>query len=255
MPRTRTNQAGIEFVLIPPGSFMMGSTNGEADEKPVHQVTISYSFYMGKYEVTQEQWESVIGSNPSSFQGAPGNEIAKFKNASKPVERISWLDAQQFIGRLNATNDGFLYRLPSEAEWEYACRAGATGDYAGVLDLMAWHDANVKSGNLDRMAWYSLNSGNETHPVGAKQPNAFGLYDMHGNVWEWCQDWYHETYFGAPIDGSAWLSGSEQKYRVLRGGSWYFNATILRSAKRLNNAPDNRSTDGGFRVVAVALTQ
>jgi formylglycine-generating enzyme required for sulfatase activity len=227
LPRTRTNQAGIEFMLIPAGSFMMGSTNGADNEKPVHQVTISQAFYMGKYEVTQGQWQSVMGNNPSHFKDCGGN---------CPVEEVSWDDAQNFINKLNESNDGFRYRLPTEAEWEYACRAGTTGDYAG---------------NLSEMAWYSENSGSKTHAVGGKQPNAWGLADMHGNVWEWCQDGYHETYYGAPTDGSAWLSGGEQKGRVLRGGSWVSNATYLRSAFRGRTVPVFRDDDHGFRVVAV----
>jgi formylglycine-generating enzyme required for sulfatase activity len=227
LPRTRTNQAGIEFVLVPAGSFMMGSTNGGTDEKPVHQVTISQAFYMGKYEVTQGQWQTVMGNNPSNFKDCGGN---------CPVEQVSWDDAQNFINRLNESNDGFRYRLPTEAEWEYACRAGTTGDYAG---------------NLSEMAWYSENSGSKTYAVGGKQPNAWGLADMHGNVWEWCQDWYHETYYGAPTDGSAWLSGGEQEYRVLRGGSWGNYAEGLRSAVRDYGAPDSRVSFDGFRVVAV----
>lgn len=227
LPRKRTNQTGIEFVLIPPGSFMMGSTNGRDNEKPVHEVTISQAFYMGKYEVTQGQWQTVMGNNPSNFKDCGGN---------CPVEQVSWDDAQNFINKLNASNDGFRYRLPTEAEWEYACRAGTTGDYAG---------------NLSEMAWYSENSGNKTHAVGGKRPNDWGLADMHGNVWEWCQDWDHETYYGAPTDGTAWLTGGDQKYRVLRGGSWDFDATDLRSAFRGWFSPDLRSYDFGFRVVAI----
>jgi formylglycine-generating enzyme required for sulfatase activity len=214
-------------VLVPAGSFMMGSTNGGTDEKPVHQVTISQAFYMGKYEVTQGQWQTVMGNNPSNFKDCGGN---------CPVEQVSWDDAQNFINKLNESNDGFRYRLPTEAEWEYACRAGTTGDYAGILS---------------EMAWYGKNSGSKTHAVGGKQPNAWGLADMHGNVWEWCQDWYHETYYGAPTDGSAWLSGGEQEYRVLRGGSWGNYAEGLRSAVRDYGAPDSRVSFNGFRVIAV----
>jgi formylglycine-generating enzyme required for sulfatase activity len=210
---------------------MMGSTNGGTDEKPVHGVTINYSFYMGKYEVSQAQWQAVMGNNPANFKDCGGN---------CPVEQVSWDDAQSFINKLNESNDGFRYRLPTEAEWEYACRAGTTGDYAG---------------NLSEMAWFSENSGNKTHAVGGKQPNAWGLADMHGNVWEWCQDWYHETYNGAPTDGSAWLSGGEQKSRVVRGGSWGSDATNLRSAYRDNFTPGDRSINLGFRLVAVARTQ
>ena len=209
----------------------MGSTNGEADEKPVHQVMIKYSFYMGKYEVTQAQWQAVMGDNPSHFTDCGSN---------CPVEQVSWNDAQKFIQRLNQMNDGYTYRLPSEAEWEYACRAGTTGDYAG---------------NLNEMAWYSENSGRRTHAVGQKQLNAWGLADMHGNVWEWCQDWYHETYYGAPSDGSVWLSGGEQKSRVLRGGSWDFNASSLRSASRLDSSFVYSFNRFGFRLAAVVRSQ
>jgi formylglycine-generating enzyme required for sulfatase activity/serine/threonine protein kinase len=224
-PRTRTNQAGIEFVLIPPGTFMMGSTNGEPVEKPIHQVTINYSFYMGKYQVTQAQWNSVMGNNPSLYKGE-----------DLPVESVSWNDAHQFIQKLNQRHDGYIYRLPTEAEWEYACRAGTRGDYAG---------------DLDSMAWYANNSGHKTHPVGKKAPNSFGLFDMHGNVWEWCQDWNHENYNGAPADGSPWLSGGAQKYRVLRGGSEDDEGINLRSAYRYGSTPDYRNGDCGFRVVAI----
>jgi formylglycine-generating enzyme required for sulfatase activity len=232
-PAFRPKNPGIELVRIPPGSFMMGSsTSGEANEKPAHQVTINYSFYMGKYEVTQAQWQSVMGNNPSHFKDCGGN---------CPVEQVSWDDAQSFINKLNESNDGFRYRLPTEAEWEYTCRAGMTGDYLS---------------NLMEMGWYVENSGNEdgplgqkTHDVGGKRPNALGLYDMHGNVSEWCQDWYHETYYGAPSDGSAWLSGGDQKYRVVRGGRWRYPASFARSAVRVGFLP--ASHWDGFRVVAV----
>ncbi|HUQ33326.1 MAG TPA: formylglycine-generating enzyme family protein [Pyrinomonadaceae bacterium] len=231
LPRSRTNQAGIEFVLIQPGSFMMGSNNGDADEKPVHQVTINYSFYMGKYEVTQAQWQSVMGNNPSYFKDC----------ANCPVEQVSWNDAQVFIRKLNEMNDGYTYRLPTEAEWEYACRAGTTGDYAGILN---------------EMGWYSENSGSKTHAVGSKRPNDWGLYDMHGNVDEWCEDWYHDSYYGAPTDGSAWLSGGEQKYQVLRGCAWNCSARGLRSAIRtFIPAGIRRNDDVGFRLAAVVRTR
>ena len=221
------NGIGMELVLVPAGSFKMGSPNGESHENPVHDVTISQAFYMGKYEVTQAQWQAVMGSNPSNFKDCGGN---------CPVENVSWDDAQNFINKLNARGDGFSYRLPTEAEWEYACRAGTTGDYAG---------------DLDAMAWYEKNSGSKNHAVGTKLPNAFGLFDMHGNVWEWCQDWYHNSYNGAPTDGSAWLSGREQTSRVLRGGSSGDVGGNLRSADRSDDAPDDRVGGIGFRVVAV----
>ena len=227
----------LEMLELPTGSFCMGSNNGNPDEKPVHRVAVNYSFYMGRYEVTQAQWQAVMGNNPSNFKGDLAEPYIKL-----PVEQVSWDDAQNFINKLNELNDGFRYRLPTEAEWEYACRAGTTGDYAG---------------NLGEMAWYSENSGSKTHPVGGKQPNAWGLFDMHGNVWEWCQDWYHDSYNGAPGDASAWLSRGEQKYRVLRGGSWDGNAAVLRSATRSWQQPDGpgRLSNLGFRVVADSLAR
>jgi formylglycine-generating enzyme required for sulfatase activity len=225
-PQTVKNGPGMEFVLVPAGTFMMGSENGDKDEKPAHQVTINNSIYMGKYEVTQAQWQQVMGSNPS-----------RFKNCDQcPVEMVTWNDVQEFIKKLNAMNDGSTYRLPSEAEWEYACRAGTTNDYAGDLDAMGWYDKN---------------SERKTHAVGQKQPNAFGLYDLHGNVWEWCEDWYHDNYNGAPTDGSAWLGGGEQKKRVLRGGSWVNHANSLRSAQRHTYPPGFHDDDSGIRLVAV----
>jgi formylglycine-generating enzyme required for sulfatase activity len=218
----------IELVWIPPGSFTMGAENGRQDQIPMHRVTIKEGFYMGKYEVTQSQWRAVMGSNLSHFDGA-----------DLPVESVSWEDAMAFIGKLNSQNSSYMYRLPTEAEWEYAARAETTGNFAGELDAMAW---------------YNKNSGHHTHPVGSKKPNAFGLFDMHGNVWEWCQDWYHGSYDGAPPDGSAWLSGSEQKLRVVRGGACINDAFLCRSAMRLGFEPSVTSYDTGFRVVAVART-
>ncbi len=213
---------GMEMVHVPAGSFMMGGGTDDY-EKPVHQVTIGEGFYMGRYEVTQGQWQAVMGNNPSNFKGD-----------NLPVEQVSWNDVQEFLYKLNKRGDGFTYRLPTEAEWEYACRAGTTGDYAGPINLMGW---------------YRSNSGGQTHAVGQKEPNAFGLYDMHGNVWEWCEDWYHKNYNGAPGDGSAWESGGEQKDRVLRDGSWSTYAFILRSANR-----DYGGSHEGFRVVAISRT-
>lgn len=223
----------MELVYVPAGSFMMGSTSGGNNRRPIHQVTIREGFYMSKHEVTQAQWQAVMGSNPSLTWSNPSSSIGD----NLPVVQVSWNDAQEFIRKLNVRNDGYTYRLPSEAEWEYACRAGTTGDYAG---------------NLDAMAWYDKNSGGKTHPVGQKQPNAFGLYDMHGNAYEWCEDWYHENYNGAPVNGSAWLSGGKQEYRVFRGGSQGNEAPNLRSASRYGNYPGFRGNGLGLRVVAVS---
>jgi formylglycine-generating enzyme required for sulfatase activity len=221
------NQLGMELVYMPAGSFMMGSEKGRSNEKPVHRVMIREGFYMGRYEVTQAQWQSVMDNNPSYFKGE-----------NNPVEQVSWDDAVAFINKLNEMNDGYKYRLPTEAEWEYACRAGTTGDYAG---------------DLDEIAWYKDNSGKATHPVGQKQPNAFGLYDMHGNVWEWCQDYWHDNYNGAPTDGSVWSSGGNSSERVLRGGSWVIGGYDLRSAGRIKSAPAYPYiVTFGFRVAASA---
>ena len=215
----------MTFVKIPAGSFIMGSNDGESDEKPVHTVNIK-SFYMMTTEVTQAQWQSVMGKNPS-----------KLKGDYFPVENVSWNDCQDFIQKLNQLKPGKDYRLPTEAEWEYACRAGtSTKFYSGNSDS-----------DLERIGWKNGNSGNKTHPVGQKVPNAWGLYDMHGNVWEWCEDWYHDSYNGSPTNGSAWLSPSGQ-YRVLRGGSWHSNAQLCRSSDRGGVDPDYRDCNVGFRL-------
>jgi formylglycine-generating enzyme required for sulfatase activity len=225
------NPIGIELINVPPGSFMMGANDFTTSEKPVHQVTFKEGFYMGKYEVTQAQWQAVMGNNPSTFKKCGGN---------CPVENVSWNDAQIFLKKLNESDGSFKYRLPTEAEWEYACRAGTKGFYAG---------------NLDAMAWYVKNSGSKTHPVGSRAPNAFGLYDMHGNVYEWCQDNHHETYDGAPSDGSAWSIGGEQNTRMARGGSWNDDPTSVSSFYRAWDSPDNREYILGLRVVAVARSR
>jgi formylglycine-generating enzyme required for sulfatase activity len=218
------NHYGIDLVWISPGSFMMGSDSGEADERPVHRITISVGFFIGRYEVTQAQWRAAMDDNPSSFKGN-----------DRPVENVSWNDAQEFISRLNDLNEGHIYRLPTEAEWEYACRAGTTGDFAG---------------NLDSIAWYAGNSGNQTHPVGTRQPNPWGLFDMHGNVSEWCEDFYDEHgYGGSP--GTNPFGPLRGEYRVLRGGSWDIDGSLARSATRYWDGPDYRDGSNGLRVVAV----
>jgi formylglycine-generating enzyme required for sulfatase activity len=237
LPQTFTNQKGIEFVLVPAGSFMMGSTRSP-HEQPVHQVTIAQPFLMGRYEVTQAQWQRVMGTSVAQQRDRGSASLPLVgEGAQYPMYYVSWDEAQEFIQRLNSQDDGYTYRLPTEAEWEYACRAGTTGDYAGSLNAMAWYDDN---------------SDHTTHPVGQKQPNSFGLYDMHGNVEEWCEDWSHENYNGAPTDGSAWINGGTQQHRVLRGASWFLHASDLRSSLRNLNVPRYRSDFAGFRVVAVA---
>jgi formylglycine-generating enzyme required for sulfatase activity len=228
-----TNSIGMGFVLIPAGPFMMGSPDADSEaldlEKPAHQVTISQPFYLGKYPVTQAQWEAVIGTNPSQFTGDP--------NCS--VERVSWEDVQEFIRGLNAKEGDAIYRLPTEAEWEYAARAGSTTAYSFGDDPR----------QLDEYGRYRDNSGDQTHPVGQRKPNAWGLYDMHGNVWEWVQDWYG-AYAPEPVtDPRGPSSGSS---RVFRGGSWGTGAGRCRSAFRGSGAPGDRGSDLGFRLLRTA---
>jgi formylglycine-generating enzyme required for sulfatase activity len=242
LPRTHTNQAGIEFVLIPPGSFRMGSLRGDANEKPVHQVTIGQAFYMGKYVVTQAQWQSVMGTTThQQHDKVAGSYIIVGEGDNYPMYFVSWEEATSFVQRLNAMNDGYSYRLPTEAEWEYACRAGTKGDYY--------------ADDVNDIGWSLGNSGDKTHAVGGKQPNAFGLYDMSGNVSEWCRDVYHDNYYGAPTNGSAWVSGGDSQKRVLRGGGWFDRAVYLRSAARFKDSLDYREYDIGFRVVATVPNQ
>ena len=220
----------MDLLLIGPGSFKMGSTDGHTDEEPVHEVALSKAFYMGKYEVTQEQWEVVMNSNPS-----------RYKDPEKPVENVSWNDCLEFIEVLNQRVLGLNARLPTEAEWEYACRAGTTTRFG-------FGDSET---SLGEHAWFMDNAEKTTHPVGEMKPNAFGLHDMHGNVWEWCDDPWHASYNGAPVDGSARLDGVE-KLRVLRGGSWRSNPRVCRSANRFFDLRDDGENDGGFRVVALS---
>jgi formylglycine-generating enzyme required for sulfatase activity/uncharacterized caspase-like protein len=209
-PKTLRNSIGMEFVPIPAGTFQMGSNDWDArdDEKPVHRVHITQPFYLGKYEVTQGQWLVVMGTNLSKFAGDP----------NLPVESVSWDDVQEFIRRLNNQAGGTTYRLPTEAEWEYAARAGTTTRWS------FGDDAN----QLGRYAWYEGNAGRRTHPVVQLQPNAWGLYDMYGNVWEWVQDWYGKYASDAAVDPAGPSTGSS---RVIRGGCWLW-LNQCRSASR-----------------------
>jgi formylglycine-generating enzyme required for sulfatase activity len=219
----------MDFVLIPAGTFKMGSDTGDSDEKPVHEVRLSKAFYLGKHEVTQGQWQAVMGSNPSYFKG----------EATLPVEQVSWEDVQEFLRKLNAKEGGTKYRLPTEAEWEYAARAGSTTAYSFGNDER----------QLGDYAWYFANSGSKTHPVGQKKPNAWGLYDMHGNVWEWVQDWYGPYSAGSAVDPAGPSSGSR---RVFRGGSWIFDARLCRSAYRYRVTPGSRIHYLGVRLLRTA---
>jgi formylglycine-generating enzyme required for sulfatase activity len=219
----------INMVSVEGGTFIMGCTTGNCkdDEKPGHQVTLS-SFYIGKYPITQAEWETVMGNNP-----------ARFKAERRPVERVSWNDIEHFLELLNAQTGG-NYRLPTEAEWEYAARGGKYSQsfkYSG-------------SDVLDRVAWFDQNSDNTSHEVGLKEPNELGLYDMSGNVWEWCSDWYGAYKGDSQIDPQGPEDGSE---RVLRGGSWYRDAQFCRVLTRAKQRPEVRIVNIGFRLVATSL--
>jgi len=258
----------VEMVLIPAGTFTMGQT-GIDEATPVHSVTLS-GFYMGKYEVTQEQWQAVMVSNPSNFNGSDGKEPANGEVQSKrPVENVSWYDALVFCNKLsmmeglspaysisNSTNPddwGSVpttsystwdtveivggstgYRLPTEAQWEYACRAGTTTVY------------NTGNTISDNTGWYSINSGSKTHQVGLKPANAWELYDMHGNVWEWCWDWNGSYSSEAQTNPLGASSGS---FRVTRGGSYNYSDFYQRSAYRVYEIPNSKYNDLGFRLV------
>lgn len=218
----------FEFVRVPGGCFQMGSDTGEKHERPVHKACVS-EFELGKYEVTQGQWKSVMGENPSHHNTC-GNDC--------PVEMVSWNDAQQFIGKLNARKQG-SYRLPTEAEWEYACRDGGKDQvYAGA----------VGAAELDRIAWFKAQGAKLTHPVGKKQANALGLFDMSGNVWEWVQDTFASPYRTdlAELDPVQNVAG---EHRVLRGGSFDGRENYVRCSIRNRNDADRRDRRLGIRLV------
>ena len=217
----------VEMVYIPPGEFMMGSIFSD-DEQPIHKVKLQ-EFYLGKYPITQAQYQRIMGENVSDFRGE-----------NNPVECVSWNDAQEFCRRLSQLT-GKKYLLPSEAQWEYACRAGVTEE-----ESCFGNDEN----QLKEYSWYHMNSERKTHPVGQKKPNNWGLYDMHGNVWEWCQDSYIDNYQNTPKDGTAYKNESTE-YTVLRGGSWFIGSMYCRSAKRTRATYDSISSDVGFRVMCL----
>jgi formylglycine-generating enzyme required for sulfatase activity len=224
-----TNSIGMKFMLLRAGTFMMGSPSNEPgrdNDERQHRVTISKPFYMQTTEVTQGQWREVMRNNPSHFKNC-GDDC--------PVEEVSWNDVQQFVRKLNQREGANKYRLPTEAEWEYACRAGNTTKFC-------FGDSD---GQLGEYAWYNSNSSWETHSVGQKKPNAWGFYDMHGNVWEWCQDWKGDYPSGHVTDPTGLSSGS---YRVDRGGSWGSYAGGCRSADRSSYDPGGRFGSLGFRL-------
>ena len=232
--RVRDTATQIEMLLVPPGTFQMGCIMGSnqygcySSEQPVHQVTLTNAFYLGRYEVTQAQWQATMGSNPSFYQSASAQvPVAQVPN--RPVERVSWTSIQ---GYLVATG----MRLPTEAEWEYACRAGTqTPFYNGSTD----------DGTLGALVWYSPNSGNQTRPVGGKAPNAFGFHDMLGNVWESVNDWYRSYSANAQTDPIGPVKGSD---RVVRGGGWNVDSHGVRSSFRGYGAPGGTGSAVGFRV-------
>ena len=227
--KTIINSIGMAFVYIKPGTFMMGSPPNELDRKTdetLHQVTLTKGFYMQTTVVTQGQWKRVMNTNPSYFKNC-GDDC--------PVENVSWNDAKAFIQKLNSMEGHSRYRLPTEAEWEYSCRAGCVGPYANGNTMI----------HLDKMGWFSANSERKIHPVGQKKPNAWGLYDMHGNVSEWCQDWYGNYPSGSVTDPVGPPSGPG---RVRRGGAWCYEAWNCRSAIRFRNFDGGRGFSLGFRL-------
>ena len=231
MTKTITNSIGMELVLIPAGSFRMGGDKkleqAEDHETPPHIVKISKTFYMSKYEATQSQWSEIMNNNPSEF-----------KEDIRPVERVSWNDVQEFIQKLNNKEETNKYRLPTEAEWEYAARADTESTYC--------FSSNIKI--LSQYAWYRKNSAGKTHPIGQLKPNAWGLYDVHGNVHEWCQDWFDRNYYSQSPSNSP-LGPSSGLAKVLRGGDWGSENWYCRCASRSLSSPDRRSNRLGFRLV------
>jgi len=239
-----TNTIGMKMMLISPGEFLMGDVGDEEWGLSTFfhkKVRITEPFYLGIYQVTQREWTKVVGSNPSHFQGE-----------DLPVENVSWEDCADFIKRLNLIESSENYRLPTEAEWEYACRAGSTRMYC----------FKDKTGRLGHYAWYAHNSGKQTHPVGEKRPNAWGLFDMHGNVWEWCRDWYDQKEvreMAERASGNKELLAKEGpvenpkgpkkgESRVSRGGSWIDGPGLCTAGIRSLGAPDSHGNNLGFRL-------
>jgi len=244
---SKKNSLGMEFVLIPKGEFEMGSSNQDineilaeckragsackkeayADERPKRKVVISQPFLISRFEVTQAQWEKVMGTNPSLFKDC-GPEC--------PVDNVSWNDAKRFVSNMNARADGFVYSLPSESQWEYVARAGSVGP---------------RYGPVNDVAWFSGNSNASTHKVGMKSPNSFGVYDILGNVWEWVEDYYSSEFNkGIPLDGSPNLSVGMPLIRVAKGCYWGCSDFNTRTSFRFNNLTSEKNNGNGLRLIA-----
>ncbi len=249
-PKEIINSIGMKLVLIPKGTFMMGSPfdeEGASNDEALHKVTISNEYYLGVYEVTQSQYEKVMGANPSEFKGS----LLEGDSSTRPVDNVSWVNAVVFCKKLSKLPEekkaGRIYRLPTEAEWEFACRAGSVTKYhfeeknTSASDY-AWLNLNM---SVRDYAWFKLNSNEQTHPVGEKKANAWGLHDMHGNVSEWCSDWYGEY----PKDPVSDPTGPSQgEYKVFRSGSFDQDLAWCRSGKRGHVAPLFSWYSIGFRI-------
>jgi formylglycine-generating enzyme required for sulfatase activity len=251
--KLKDGSLGPKVVWLPKGRFKMGSTSwfGDGDEKPIHEVTINYELAVGKYQVAVEEFKKFVQATDYKTQAEMGYRFYKreqktdanwknpyfAQNDSHPVVYVSWNDAKAYVKWLSEQTEE-KYRLLSEAEWEYACRAGSTGKYCFGDDVH----------QLASYGWFNGNSEEKTQPVGQKKPNAFGLYDMHGNVWEWCEDVWHKNYSGAPNDGNAWLVREYSVFRINRGGSWRCDDSHLRCATRNGDVPTISSYDWGFRI-------
>jgi formylglycine-generating enzyme required for sulfatase activity len=241
-----------QMVVLPSGRFYMGSADndafGDESEFPQHKVTISHKLAMGRYPVTFEEWDACVADGGVDHK--PRDE--GWGRGRRPVIYVSWDDAQDYVAWLNtklglAANDATRYRLPSEAEWEYACRAGTKGNFSTPRGLLSDNDATYDASDVEaKLSPKAGKKPDKTTPVGFYAPNPWGLYDMYGNVCEWVQDDYEHSYQGAPTNGSAWATGAEN--RVLRGGSWLSGAVIARSAFRYNCSPVSRINDHGFRL-------
>ena len=237
--RIRDNSSNIEMLLVPPGTFEMGCIMGSdsfaciPQEQPVHTVTLTNAYYLGRYEVTQAQWQAKMGSNPSAFQG-------QADSPSRPVEQVSWITIQYF---LSATG----LRLPTEAEWEFACRAGTTTPFHSGP---GFPNGTTNDGLVGTIAWFNCDGGCNTHAVGMKAANALGLHDMLGNVWEWQSDWYGDYTSSAQTNPTGPAGGS---YRVLRGGAWSYNTDYVRSSHRGSLTPVYSNHFIGFRVARAPL--